>query len=210
MRCILRGLVALVALILVSNIAQAQFGIIQQGLDATKGKKSDAHNVADEKTAGKGYATAQTFTNAERNFTYTVPAGWRLESGSPTGNNPVFMKPGTTWSFQLHFTAMNADFPAGSSVAASLKQSQGEVKTGRLIDAKRRDIGDYKKKCGAIGWEITESPTGGGGSHQRIIWQGYDGQNYYYNFNTTAHPDQFEAAKAELRSIQDSIKFCTK
>lgn len=202
-------LAAFLTLFMLASVpAFAQFGLIQQGVDAAKGKKSDAHNVADEKTAGKGYATAQTFTNAERKFSYTIPAGWRLERGDPAGKDPVFMKPGTTWSFQFHYTPMNADFPAAASVAASLKQSQGEVKTGRLIEAKRRDIGDYKKKCGAIGWEITESRTGGGESHQRVIWQGYDGQNYYYNFNTAAHPDQFEAAKTELRSIQDSIRLC--
>lgn len=208
MRLILKGFLALFVLVVFSTLAQAQFGILQQGIDAAKGKKSDAHNVADEKTAGKGLAQAQTFTNAERKFSYTIPAGWRLESGEPTGKNVVFMKPGTTWAFTFHYTPMNPDFPAGASVAASLKSAQGEIKTGRLIAAKRRDIGDYKKKCGTIGWEITESREGGGGSHQRIIWQGYDGQNYYYNFGTSAHPDQFDAAKNELQGILDSIKFC--
>ncbi len=206
MRLLLRGVLALVALVVLSNLAQAQFGILQQGLDAAKGKKEAAPGA--QATGAKGYDTAQTFTNAARKFSYTVPAGWRLESGDPTGERPVFMKPGTTWSFTLHYTPMNADFPAGASVAASLKQSQGEVKTGKLLDARRRDIGDYKKKCGTIGWEITESATGGGGSHQRIIWQGYDGQNFYFNFNTAASPAQFEAAKADLRAIQDSITFC--
>lgn len=208
MRLILRGFAALFVLFLVSNLAQAQFGIIQQGIEATTGKKSGAGNVADEKTGGKGYASPQTFTNAEHGFSYTVPAGWRLQGGEPSGNDPVFMKPGTTMSFQFHFTAMTPDFPAGASVAASLKQAQQEVKTGKYSEAKRRDDGDYKKKCGVIGWEVTETPSGGGGSHQRIIWQCYSGRNFYFNFMAAAHPDQFEAAKTELRTALDSIKFC--
>jgi len=208
MRLLFKGFIALAILFIVTNLAQAQFGFIQQGLDSAKGKKSDASNVADENTGGKGYAAPQTFTNAERRFSYTVPAGWRLQGGEPTGNNPVFMKPGTTLSFQFHFTAMTPDFPAGASVAASLKQAQQEIKTGKYSEARRRDDGDYKKKCGAIGWEVVETPSGGGGSHQRIIWQCYDGQNFYFNFMAASHPDQFEQAKIELRSVMDSIKFC--
>lgn len=208
MRLLLRGLAALAVLFVVSTVAQAQFGFIQKGIDATKGGKSGASNVADEKTGGKGFAAPQNFANAERGFTYTVPAGWRLESGQPTGNSPVFMKPGTTWSFQYHYTAMAPDFPSPASVAASLKQSQQEVKTGKYSEAKRRDQGDPKKKCGVIGWEVTETASGGGGSHQRMIWQCYDGQKHYYNFMVAAHPDQFEQAKSELRAILDSIRFC--
>ncbi|MFZ5425550.1 MAG: hypothetical protein ACOZEN_01140 [Thermodesulfobacteriota bacterium] len=208
MKTVFRSLILLVLMFVAGNAAQAQFGFIQKGLDAAKGGKSGAHNVADEKTGGKGYATAQNFTNSERGFTYMVPAGWRLENGQPTGNSPVFMKPGTTWSFQFHYTAMTPDFPSGASVAASLKQSTQEIKTGKYSEAKRRDQGDPKKKCGVIGWEVTETPTGGGGSHQRMIWQCYDGQKYYYNFMVASHPDQFEQAKSELRSVLDSIKFC--
>ena len=41
-----------------------------------------------------------TYQNKVRNFSYTIPAGWRLERGDPTGNaekdNIIFMKPGTT------------------------------------------------------------------------------------------------------------------
>lgn len=208
MRTLLRGMATLIVLFVFTTLAQAQFGFIQKGLDAAKGGKGGPNNVAGETAGGKGYDTAQTFTNAERGFTYVIPAGWRLESGQPTGNNAVFMKPGSTWSFQFHYTAMTPDFPTGTSVAASLKQSQQEMKTGKYSEARRRDDGDKKKKCGAIGWEVTETPTGGGGSHQRIIWQCYDGGKYYYNFMAAAHPDQFAQAKSELRSILDSITFC--
>ena len=58
-----------------------------------------------------------------------------------------------------------------------------------------------------IGWEIMESRKGGGGMHQRIIWQCYDKDNYYYNFNVISHPDQFDAARAELQGLLNSIKF---
>lgn len=94
-------------------------------------------------------------------------------------------------------------FPAKASVDASLKTAKEEVTINKLLTAKRRDDAGGK----IIGWEIVESPTGGGGSHQRIIWQCYDGQNYYYNFNAATSPEQFNASKAELRGIINSIKF---
>jgi hypothetical protein len=52
-----------------------------------------------------------------------------------------------------------------------------------------------------------ETGSWGGGSHQRIIWQSYDGENYYYNFNAATSPEQFNASRAELQGIINSIRF---
>ena len=59
---------------------------------------------------------------------------------------------------------------------------------------------------GVIGWELVEAPQKNG--FQRIIWQAYDGQNFYMNFDAYSENQDFEAARATLRQIMDSIKFC--
>jgi hypothetical protein len=47
----------------------------------------------------------------------------------------------------------------------------------------------------------------GNGSHQRIIWQCYDGDNYYYNFMVSTSPEEFNAVRAELQGIINSVRF---
>jgi len=188
----------------------AQWGAIQRGLDATRQAPQPAakppakdapHNVADEKVGGPGLATATTYQNKVRPFSYTIPAGWRLESGDPTGDRPVFMKPGTTAAFQFHFTQMVPSFPRKASVDASYKQAMEEKSIGKYLSVKRRDQGSV------IGWETIETAEKGSGGFQRIIWQCYDGQNYYYNFMAASEPSQFQQHRAALQGIIDSIRF---
>jgi hypothetical protein len=76
----------------------------------------------------------------------------------------------------------------------------------KLLQAKRRDDGDAKKKCGGIGWEIVEAPQKN--DFQHIIWQCYDGENFYMNFMAYSENKDFAASEAILRKIMDSIKFC--
>ena len=143
-----------------------------------------------------------TYKNTARNFSFTLPAGWEPVK-NPNANDVSVGKPGTRSAFVIHITQMVPSFPAKASVDASLKTAKEEVTINKLLAAKRRDDAGGK----IIGWEIIESPTGGGGSHQRIIWQCYDGQNYYYNFNAATSPEQFSASRAELQGIINSIKF---
>ncbi|MYL84826.1 hypothetical protein GTA51_17065 [Desulfovibrio aerotolerans] len=193
--------------------AVAQFGLIQQGLDAVTSGKKAAEPAGSGGSAAKGgsgggavLASDTTFKNPARGFEFTIPAGWKLESGDPASESVLFMKPGTTFGFQFHLEQMVPSFPRKASVEASLKQAKEMVGINKYLEAKRRDDGDAKKKCGVIGWEIVEAPQKN--DYQRIIWQAYDGENYYMNFMAHSENKDFATARPVLRQIMDSIKFC--
>jgi hypothetical protein len=202
----------------------AQWGVIQRGVEATKpaseaakpavepqkGPATKAYegtaSMSDTKT---GVSTAPvTYQNKVRNFSYTIPAGWRLERGDPTGNaerdNIIFMKPGTTCSFTIHWTQMVPSFPRKAAADASYKQSMEEKGIGKYMAVKRRDQGG---KDGVLGWETIETAEKGSGGFQRIQWQCYDGQNYMYSFMASSEPKDFNANRAEEQRIIDSIQF---
>ena len=185
--------------------------LIQQGLEAATKSVAPAA-PAPQNAASPGQAAPSgaptTYTHAARRFSYTIPGGWQLVNGDPTGESASFMLPGTTIGFNMHMTQMVPSFPAKASVDASLKQSKEEVTIAKLLTAKRRDDWDKKKKCGLIGWEIVESGKGSDTEHQRIIWQGYDADNYYFNFMTFSHPREFAQNQALLQGVLDSIRFC--
>jgi len=198
-------------LVIVPPAVLAQWGAIQKGMEATRaGTQPQAqspggdgpHNVADEKVGGAGLSSATTFKDRGRPFSYTIPAGWRQEgSGDPTGENAQFMLPGTTAGFTFHLTQMVPSFPRKASVDASYKQAMEEKSIGKYLAVKRRDQGEV------IGWETIETPEKGSGGFQRIQWQCYDGQNYYYTFIAHADPGQFQQHRAALQGIVDSIRF---
>lgn len=199
----------LTVMLLVPPVLWAQWGPIKRGLDTVRGgpqqatpqKEKEPQGVADEKVGGPGLASTTTFRNTQRPFSYTIPAGWRHESGDPTGNRPVFMKPGTTAAFQFHFTQMVPSFPRKAAVDAGYKQAMEEKTIGKYLSVKRRNQGDV------IGWETIETAEKGSGGFQRIIWQCYDGQNYYYNFMAASEPSQFPQYRAVMQGIIDSIRF---
>jgi len=205
------GIMGLLALpfLVPQSLAQVGFGIDAAKQALGKGKSeegkqsgSQPHNVAGEDVGGKGLASTTTFKNKVRPFSYTIPAGWRQEgSGDPTGERVQFMKPGTTAGFTFHFTQMVPSFPRQTSVDASFKQAKEEMSIGKYIAVKRRDQGQV------IGWETIESPAKCSGGIQRIQWQCYDGQNYYYSFIAHADPKQFEQHRAALQGIINSISF---
>jgi len=214
------GVAVLVGLcvVLTASLVAAQWGLIQQGVDATKGakeaEKKPAQDKAYEGTVSRddkvtGVSTAPvTYQNKVRNFSYTIPAGWRLERGDPTGNaerdNIIFIKPGTTCGFNIHWTQMVPSFPRKAAVDASYKQSMEEKGIGKYLAVKRRDQGG---KDGVLGWETIETAEKGSGGFQRIQWQCYDGQNYMYSFMAHSEPKNFNANRAELQRIIDSIQF---
>ena len=196
----------------------AQWGLIKQGADAAReageGQKSPPPEKAYEGSVSRddkvtGVSTAPvTYQNKVRNFSYTIPAGWRLERGDPTGNaerdNIIFIKPGTTCGFNIHWTQMVPSFPRKAAVDASYKQSMEEKGIGKYLAVKRRDQGG---KDGVLGWETIETAEKGSGGFQRIQWQCYDGQNYMYSFMAHSEPKDFNANRAELQRIIDSIQF---
>ncbi len=210
----LAALVGLLVLFTASLVA-AQWGVIQQGVDAARGAKEAEKKPAPAQTESGGIPNlAQTgevnkapvtYKNTARSFSFTLPVGWEQVKDANAMDISVG-KPGTRSAFSVHMTRMVPSFPAKASVDASLKTAKEEMTIGKLISAKRRDDPPGPKPI-VIGWEIIESPTGGGGSHQRIIWQCYDGQNYYFNFNASTSPEQFNASRAELQGIINSVRF---
>jgi len=201
----------LAVLTIVPSVVLAQWGAIQRGMEATRQSTQTKpqtsggdgpHNVANEKVGGAGLSSAATFKNKERPFSYTIPAGWRQEGGGdPTGGRVQFMLPGTTAGFNLHYTQMVPSFPRKAAVEASYKQAMEEKSIGKYQSVKRRDQGEV------IGWETIETPEKCSGGIQRIQWQCYDGQNYYYSFMAHADPRQFQQHRAALQGIIDSVRF---
>lgn len=212
-RCMVSSVLGVfVAVFLVVSPAPAQLGLFKQGLDAVTGGKTPATPDAQSAQApaassgGKVLTQDTTFTNAARKFQFTIPAGWEIVEGSPDSESVGFRYMKNTMGFNFHAEQMVPSFPRASAVSAGLKQDQERVTIKKLLQAKRRDDGDAKKKCGVIGWEVVEAPQKNG--FQRIIWQCYDGENFYMNFMAYSENQEFTASEATLRKIMDSIKFC--
>ncbi len=178
-------------------------GVISTVGSAPSGSAPAQQSAAPE---SKAFKTPMTFKNLARNFQYTIPAGWYKVDGEPDSESVSFMKEGGTLGFIIHITQMVPSFPRKDAVKAGLKQDTERMSINQVLEARRRDDGDAKKKCGVIGWEQVEAPQKN--SFQRIIWQCYDGENYYMNFMAHSTNEDFAAAKPTLRQIMDSIKFC--
>lgn len=206
-------------ILLLASPSPAQWGAIQSGADAIRRAKEAEKQPQQPTKAYEGSASMSdtktgvsaapvTYKNKVRPFSYTVSAGWRLERGDPTGNaernNIIFMKPGTTCGFTIHWTQMVPSFPRKASVDASYKSAVEEKGIGKYLAVKRRDQGG---KDGVIGWETIETAEKGSGGFQRIQWQSYDGQNYFYSFIAHCEPKDFNANRADLQRIIDSIRF---
>jgi hypothetical protein len=187
--------------------SSAQWGDIKKGIDTFQKGKEQGTSKPDKRAIGGGGSTAPvTYKNSARNFSYTIPAGWEKIEGEPNSESVGFKKAGTSWGFSISMNQMVPSFPRKASVETSLKQEKERVTIKQLLEAKRRDDGDPKKKCGVIGWEIVEAPQKAG--IQRIIRQCYDSENYYMNLMAYSSTEDFAAARATLREIMDSIKFC--
>lgn len=189
-------------------------GALQKGLETVTGgkqptqepaKQPESSGIPNLAKTGPVNQAPVTYRNTARKFSFTLPAGWEVVK-DPNANNISVGKPGTRSAFAITITQMVPSFPAKASVDASLKTAKEEVTIHKLLSAKRRDDPPGPHPV-VIGWETIESPTGGGGSHQRIIWQCYDGRNYYYNFNAATSPEQFNGSRPELQGIINSIRF---
>ena len=158
-----------------------------------------------------GSSQAVTYKNDSRNYSFTIPAGWAKQQGDVNTDSVLFMKVPikSSCSFQIHSTRMRPSFPAETSVRASLKASKEDITIDKLISAKRRDesgLEKGKKVRFTRGWEIVEKAKPN--THQRIIYQAYDRENYMFNMMAAAGtPEKFKECEPELRKIIDSIKF---
>ncbi len=190
----------------------AQWGLIQQGVDAARKGQPQAQPAPaasnpeaplNRGKMGETFASPMTFKN-RRGFTYTVPAGWQKEQGDPTGESAGFGRPGSTVAFVIHITQMVPSFPRKAAVEAGYKQAKEEMSIRKYMAVKRRDQGGSR---GVIGWETIETAEKGSGGFQRIQWQCYDKDNYYYSFITSVNPQQFNQYRGEMQRIIDSIRF---
>jgi hypothetical protein len=208
------ALCGLSCLVLAPPELSAQWGSIQRGIEAVKpgqpatqpgpAAKEDPNAPLNRAKMGETFPAPQTFKN-KRNFSYTIPAGWQKEHGDPTGEKGVgFGLPGTTASFTIHINQMVPSFPRKASVDASYKQAMEEKTIGKYMSVKRRD---QAGKSGVIGWETIETAEKGSGGFQRIQWQCYDKDNYYYSFIAAVNPQQFSQHRAVMQQIIDSVRF---
>lgn len=156
--------------------------------------------------AESGSTAATTYSNKGRKFHFTIPAGWAKVGGDPDSDSAEFRKVGTSQHFLFHYTRMAPDFPAEAAVKASLDRAKNEIKQGINMAAKRRDdpCQSKSKALCARGWELIDSGKDG---HQRIIWQAYDKESFYYNFMAASDPAEFQGARATLQQVIDSVKF---
>lgn len=151
-----------------------------------------------------------TYTNKDRHYSFTIPVGWAKQSGDVNSDTVLFMKQpiSKTCSFQINMTRMQKDFPAEASVAASLDSALKDIEIDKNLAAKRRDesgLENGQTVQFTRGWELTEKGQKGG--HQRIIYQAYDRENYYFNMMAAAETEHFEECRPDLESIIQSIKF---
>ncbi|MBM4301707.1 MAG: hypothetical protein FJ121_09290 [Deltaproteobacteria bacterium] len=191
----------------------AQWGVIQRGVEATRPGQpatqpapapEDPNAPFNRAKMGESFQAPMTYKN-NRHFSYTIPAGWQKEQGDPTGEKGVgFGLPGTTASFNIHITQMVPSFPRKAAVDAGFKQAKEEMTIRKYMAVKRRDQGGSR---GVIGWETIETAEKGSGGFQRIQWQCYDKDNYYYSFMTAVNPQQFNQHRAVMQKIIDSIRF---
>ncbi len=186
--------------------ARAQFGFLKQGLDAVSGGKTSDAAAPGGAPSAKALKQAATFKNAARGFEFTIPAGWELVDGDPASESCSFRNMAGSMGFNMHIEQMVKSFPRAAAVKAGLKSDKERIEINKILSAKRRDDGNPKKKCGVIGWEIVQAPQKN--SFQRIIWQCYDGQNFYMNFMAYSANKDFAAARPTLENIMKSIKFC--
>jgi hypothetical protein len=212
------GILGLLGLWLVVP-AWAQWGAIRSGVDAVRrGQEGQSQSQPNKAYEGSvpmsdtktGVSTAPvTYQNKVRNFSYTIPPGWRLERGDPTGNAErleiLFMKPGTTCGFNISWHQYPPDTNIRkANVESSYKTAMSEKRIGKYLVVKRRDQGG---KEGIIGWETVETAEKGSGGFQRIQWNCWDPQNYSYKFMAHSEPKDFNANRAEMQRIIDSIRF---
>ncbi|MBF0467168.1 MAG: hypothetical protein HQK94_19040 [Nitrospirae bacterium] len=194
------GLFLMAMIVLAGDVSAFDINGIKIGGQKTDVAKPDA-------TKTEASAEEKTDTNNQRKFTFTIPSGWEVVSGTPDSDNMIFRKPGTSQHFMYQYTQLGGSFPAEASVKASLKTALEDIKLSKNISAKRRDDVkkiDKKTILYARGWELIDAGKNG---PQRIIWQCYDRENFYFNFMASSESNEFDAAKPQLQQIIDSIKF---
>jgi hypothetical protein len=206
------GLSVLACSLLLSGCNSANLGqsFLNQSVGAAVGSVSPVPQAGGASGMPVGSTEAVTYKNTDRKFSFTIPAGWAKQNGEVNSDDVLFMAVPLTQScsFQVHMTRMQLDFPAETSVKASLNSAKKDIQIDKNLSAKRRDesgMENGKKVRFTRGWELVEKGQPGG--HQRIIYQAYDRDNYYLNMMGAALTEHFEECRPVLQQIVDSIKF---
>jgi hypothetical protein len=163
-------------------------------------------------------AEAMTYRNRQYHFSFTLPSGWEKQSGGVSSDNALFMQMplATSCSFQFNVTPMPSNFPVESTVNAGLSAARRQVRLTKLLSVKRRT--EYRKEkvlekgkeveklvLLVRGWEFVEKPQPQ--TLQRIVYQTYNRENYYFNFVAAAISENFSQCSPQLQQIIDSISF---
>ena len=177
--------------------------------------------VSEESRAAKGrkghaaLKEAVTIMHPERNFRVTIPAGWHsgdVNNIRAIGHEFQNVVGGELGGCVFGWTIepMVKSFPAASSVAAGLKQDKERIEIKQVMEAKRRDQGDPKKKCSFIGWQTYEAQRPDPTYRRNILYRGFDQDNVSYTFGASCEERDFQACKDDLLRIIESIQFCVK
>ena len=163
-----------------------------------------------------------TITHPTRNFRYTMPAEWRIVIQDKASDDvanvperlPVFHKDiamsKARCIFNITVEPMVKSFPRASAVASGLKRDKERIEIKQVVEAKRRDQGDPKKKCHFIGWYTEEAQRPDPTYNRSIFYQGYDHDNVLYVFGATCEDPMFQDCRGDFLKIMESIQFCVK
>ena len=224
---------------LASTTAHAAFGVpgvpgvgsvgrqvINAGERKATSSQSSSRASGDLTPSKLSFKQPVTIVHHERNFQYTIPAGWGIVTRNDNlasndiknipDHNPEFIsiavegKQIGPCAFGITIQPMVPSFPRGSAVAASLKRDKERILIKEVVEAKRRDYGDKKKKCSVLGWQTTEDKRPQPSYRRGIYYQAYDQDNVMYVFGTGSEDMNFQQCQKDLSAIIESIKFCVK
>ena len=197
------GLFTLIMCVMWSHVAVAAFSLPGlPSLPGPGGPSVEGGSSGSRAASGSGggdinrrnFKQAVTITHPTSNFRYTMPAGWRIVIQDKASDDvanvparlPVFHKDIETAKarciFNITVEPMVKSFPRASAVAAGLKKDKERIEIKQVVETKRRDQGDPKKKCHFVGWYTEEAQRPDPTYNRSIFYRGYDQDNVYYNF----------------------------
>jgi len=176
---------------------------------------------AKETSAGAGTRAATapvTYENKFRPFSYSIPPGWTLVKGDPTGYAADFGSGGIEFKkdgSRCYFSISWNQYPQCSRkelMEQKFEKAVKEKNSGHHMAVKDRDVEEYlavKRRNqggeeGIIGCETIAIDWTGTFC---IKWECTDGENYFYRFSTRCYEKNCNAHRAEMQRIIDSIRF---
>jgi hypothetical protein len=183
--------VILAVLVIVPPAVLAQWGLVQKGMEATRqspqpqtqSPAGDGHPQCRQREGGRRRIALHHHLQRLGQALLLYPSGGL--KGSHRRERPVHA---ARHHGGLHLPSDpdGADFSQEGLRRCQLPAGLGGKKHRQIPSVKRRDQGKV------IGWETNETPDKCSGDFQRIQWQCYDGQKYYYTFIAHADPCQFQ------------------